>query len=167
MKASARGFGLLDAVLGIALLSAGLLALLSASHRAQQQARELHHSQQAAALIDDLAQRMHLAQSLDASDVSAAYLHRWGAALPSAPDCRLSPCTAAELARHDLSEWGQQLADALPQGRFSIRAKGQVTSWLAVVVAWQAGPALNSVTPATQANDCPPPWQCLLSHIRP
>lgn len=167
MSPRARGFGLLDAVLGIALLSAGLLALLAASHRAQQQARELHHGQRAAALLDDLAERMHLAQSLDDADVSTAYLHPWGAALPSAPDCRLSPCAAPELARHDLAEWGQAVAQHLPQGRFSIKAVGQAAPLLSVVVAWQAGPALSSVTPTAQLADCPPPWQCLLIHIRP
>ncbi len=160
------GFGLLDALIGVGILAAGVLVLLAAVNRAQANARELRETQIANLLLHDLAERLHLNQHLSKAAVATLYSHTLGASLPADIDCSASPCDATALAQHDMHTWGQAVATQLPEGQFALVSGADVVT---VMLSWQ--PRGNIATPGLDTGldqlVCPTDRRCLLTHIRP
>ena len=113
----ARGFALLEALLAMALFaSAGLAALWSLQHTAQQQRQQLLQST-AMLLAQDLSERMFVN-----AHQTALYARTWQSQTPiSASDCTQQLCTASALAAWDLQQWLDLVRKQLPQGDAQIQ----------------------------------------------
>lgn len=127
---ASAGFALMEALFALALLGVGMLSVAALMQidlytQRQQLARDT-----AMRLAQDLAQRMQLNATQ-----RALYSQSWGESFRAAPkDCQQQPCSAAELARWDLSEWRAQLQTELPSGDAAVFA-GQ-PGWWGIVLAW-------------------------------
>lgn len=169
-KSRQTGLGLLDALISVGVLAAGVLVLMAAVNQSQVNTRELRGSQIATLLTQDLAARLHISQSAFVTNIAPKYSHGFDDELPEAPDCSGDEsCDADKVVDHDLATWGKTVARDLPSGQFAIMASSTDGSLLAVMLAWQAPGVAQPITPDSglTALVCPATFSCLLSHIRP
>ena len=129
----ARGFALLEALLAMALFaSAGLAALWSLQHTAQQQRQPLLQST-AMLLAQDLSERMFVN-----AHQTALYARTWQSQTPiSASDCTQQLCTATALAAWDLQQWLDLVRKQLPQGDAQIQPMPRFVNAWSVTLAWK------------------------------
>lgn len=163
------GFGLLESLVAVAVLSGGMLALLSAHNRAQALSRDHQHLTTAISLMQDIGERMHLNRNANGHAVTGYYLSTWEQTHAHATNCITEACTADDWAAADLKAWKAQVA-RLPQGKAAIQRTGDADDLWVVMVAWQAPQATGSdLTPITAgpALSCPATHRCHISHVLP
>ena len=157
-----RGIALLESLVAIAILALGVLGLLGAQLRTLGQAQAAVHRAQAVRLVEDLGERLRTHP--DASAHWAVYQVDWNART-SAPDCHSRACDGADLARRDLANWKEAVAQGLPSGQARVFDAGDRR--LGVGVGWAArggGPALDE--PDGPAR-CPEGLVCHYGHVQP
>jgi len=129
------GFGLLEVLVALLVLSVGSLGLLRLSmmSAARQHQALLHH--QALAALNDLEARVR---------VNPAGLHAYAG--PPAPHTCSStmtpslPCEPEVMAAHDLAEWRARLLATLPRAQSDLRLLGDgETQTLAIELRWSTG----------------------------
>ena len=129
------GFGLLEVLVALLVLSVGSLGLLRLSmmSAARQHQALLHH--QALAALNDLEARVR---------VNPAGLHAYAG--PPAPHTCSStmtpslPCEPEVMAAHDLAEWRARLQATLPRAQSDLRLLGDgETQTLAIELRWSTG----------------------------
>ena len=145
-RARQRGLGLLEALLAVGILAAGMLTLLAAVNRSHSNARDAHASHQAAGLLMDLAQRLHTHQAMFRSQTAALYAARSGQAVAYTDGCQAQACSDAQWAISD---------DGAPE----------VSVWLS----WHSpgGLPLPQTSATTPANECPAQAMCVWAKIYP
>ena len=166
---SQLGFGLVDALVAVVLLSAGMLALLQAFNRAQATTREHLHAMTATAFMQDISERMHINRLANGQSVSALYLKTWDRAPAAGTDCVAQACNASAWANADLQAWTAQVAQ-ITDGHSAIVRTGIHSSMLAILVGWRAPSsthALGGWSTGVADLACPPDWHCHLGHVFP
>ena len=156
-----RGFGLLEALVGVALLAVASNSLLGALNRAHAQARALHNSQRAQALLLDWLAMLQAHQTSASAPALDTYTHAFDQALPNSTDCSQRACSGEEWARFDQARWGLAVSQTLPHGRFAMQATGP--RQLSIALAWLQSSALPAVPSPARASGipCPAQHQCL------
>lgn len=166
-RARQRGLGLLEALLAVGILAAGMLTLLAAVNRSHSNARDAHASHQAAGLLMDLAQRLHTHQAMFRSQTAALYAARSGQAVALEGSCQAQACSDAQWARLDLAEWAASVSEQMPQAQWAISDDGapEVSVWLS----WHSpgGLPLPQTSATTPANECPAQAMCVWAKIYP
>lgn len=166
-RARQRGLGLLEALLAVGILAAGMLTLLAAVNRSHSNARDAHASHQAAGLLMDLAQRLHTHQAMFRSQTAALYAARSGQAVAYTDGCQAQACSDAQWARLDLAEWAASVSEQMPQAQWAISDDGapEVSVWLS----WHSpgGLPLPQTSATTPANECPAQAMCVWAKIYP
>lgn len=115
-----RGISLLESMVAIVLLVLGVLAMLAMQMHTLADTQTGTRRVQAIRLIEDLGERIRA--NPHAWDQLERYVSDWqdtdNAAI--APLCSVRPCSAAELAEHELAQWRLQVARSLPLGQSRI-----------------------------------------------
>ena len=155
-RSGMQGLASLDALVALAVLSVGCLAVWDLSAQALAQHRNTLALQHATWLIDDLAQRWRFN-----SEARALYQLDWTQQAPP-QDCQTQPCTPAQWAHSDVAQWRAQVALQLPHAQVLLRPNADATLW--VVLAWSPAGA-NTVAPSVP--NCPPSLQCLALTLAP
>jgi type IV pilus modification protein PilV len=171
VKRSQSGFGLLESLVAVAILSGGMLLLLNAYNRSQSATRDHQHATKAIALIQDISERMHINRFVHGESISAMYATTWTQAHSNAPSCTAAPCNATDWAAADLSTWKAQVAQ-LPDGQAAIARTGSNDDMLLVMVAWSAPSQTSDDEALTLSTgvanlSCPAGLHCQLSHVLP
>lgn len=166
-RAGQSGLGLLEALLAVGILAAGMLTLLAAVNRSHSNARDAHASHQAAGLLMDLAQRLHTHQAMFHSQTAALYAARSGQAVAFAGGCQAQACSDEQWARLDLAEWAASVSQQLPQAQWAISdaSAPEVTVWLS----WHSpgGLPLPPSSATTPTRECPAHAMCVWTRIYP
>lgn len=115
-----RGISLLESMVAIVVLVLGVLAMLGMQLRTLADTQTSTRRVQALRLIEDLGERIRA--NPHARDQLDRYVSDWqdAAAAPPASACSARPCSAAELADHELAQWRLQVARSLPLGQSRI-----------------------------------------------
>ena len=138
-----RGLTLIESLVALTILAVAVLAMLGVQLRTLVEARTSTHRAHAVRLIDDLAERIgaHPQGPLHA----AIYLGDFSATATDPPRCDQRACDGAELARWDVAEWRDAVAQSLPQGQAAVFAVPEedgvhapTQRQLGVVLAWSA-----------------------------
>lgn len=168
----AAGITLLESLIAIAVLTAGLLAILVTHTRTLMHAQESVRRQHATRLMEDLAERLRILP--DARSTAAWFLtHGWTESdlRPSPPDCRTTACTAAGLAQHGREQWLKNVSASLPLGQANIFSTPSPYQ-LGVMLAWRTTAPLGSDTVSpppvvadSSAIHCPAQRTCHLQYI--
>lgn len=163
LSATARGLALLEALIALLVLAAGVLSALWLQHRALQTQRQQLHRSLAMERADDLAERMRLNASQ-----SPSYARTWGAtSSPSAADCTAQPCNRNQLAVWDLQQLQRHLSAQLPQGDAAIFPLSGHDGWWGVMVAWHDPDEHYRTDTAWGSPACPSAMSCWRLIFRP
>lgn len=147
------GFALLESLVAMLLLTAGVLALLWSFQKGLAVQRQNVFRENAMRLADNMAQRMWMFSSPN-------YTRDWGMAVASAAQsCLTRPCDETQW-----MAWQMQLANEelkqLPQGDMHIAAWPALPNGWAITVAWH-DPAETFRTRSTSgATTCPAAKSC-------
>lgn len=108
-----RGFSLLEVMVALSVISVGVLGLAGLQLAAKRAGHEAMQRTTAASLAMDIMARMRANPQALHNYVSTAQLAGFSGSEPT-PGCNSSStaCTPAELAAHDLWQWGQALNGA-------------------------------------------------------
>jgi type IV pilus assembly protein PilV len=156
LKRAPQGFALVEALVALFILAFGLLGMLWMHQQALVSQRQQLMRSVAAAMAEDLAERMRLNASQRAS-----YAKNWGASGASlGPDCAATPCTRAELATWDLSQFQKTLQSQLPEGDAAIFALTTSSSWWGVVIAWRDAQESYRTDTTADTPVCPAQMSC-------
>jgi len=118
--ADQRGITLIESLVALTILAVAVLAMLGVQLRTLVEARTSAHRVHAVRLIDDLAER--IGTNPQGAAHAALYLSDFTATFTDPPRCDLRACDGAELARWDMAEWRNTVAQSLPQGQAAVFA---------------------------------------------
>ncbi|MGJ7611268.1 MULTISPECIES: type IV pilus modification protein PilV [unclassified Variovorax] len=126
-KHFSAGFSLVEVLVSIVVLSAGLLGAMGMLLAAARTSNEAATFTAAINLVRDLSEKARMNMGVAArNDAANAYLlEQWAegtASRATGPSCATvgAPCNAAQLAAWDLREWKQRVAAVLPDARVSV-----------------------------------------------
>jgi type IV pilus modification protein PilV len=146
---------MLESLVAMLILTAGVLSLLWMHQRALVMQRQQIYRDQAMHVADNLQQRM----LINAAHASG-YVRAWGA--PSGPavfDCATSTCDRAQLSEWDLQQAHTALKH-LPQGDISIAPLQTGTGWWAITVAWRDTDETFRINATSDRPACPIEKSC-------
>jgi len=127
LASSQSGFGLIEALVSLLVISIGLLGVAALQITSLSQAASAQWHSQAAWYTYDMADRIHANRrammEYDSIDTNDA---------PTDADCMANTCTPAQMADADAADWAE-LVQNLPSGRGVIDATGNA---LMVTVMW-------------------------------
>jgi len=106
-----HGFSLIECLVALLVLSVGLLGVSKMLENSVHYSGTALVRSQAANLAYDLADKIRANK-----DEAQAYAVGLEDQFDSAPDCMLAPCSGAQMAQSDLSEWKTTLDRLLPEG---------------------------------------------------
>jgi type IV pilus assembly protein PilV len=115
-----RGISLLESMVAIVVLVLGVLSMLAMQMHTLADTQTSTRRVQAIRLIEDLGERIRA--NPHAWDQLERYVSDWQDAAGSsiAASCTARPCSAAELAEHELTQWRLQVKRSLPLGQSRI-----------------------------------------------
>lgn len=147
------GVALLDSLMAMVLLTAGVLALLWTHQQTLTVQRQLVLRDNAIRLADNMAQRM-------LTHPTPAYARDWGMQNATlASNCRAKACSDTEWVAWQMQQANDELQQ-LPQGDMAITAlQGLANGW-AVTVAWHDAAETFRTDMASGAPACPPEKSC-------
>lgn len=146
---SQQGFGLIEVLVALLVLSIGILGYAGLQLQAINSTEVAHYRTQAIAIADDLAERIAANPESEAVylDTDKWKLQQFPSTMPSGWDkCISSACTSTEMAENDILQIGTQAAQLLPGGQVSA-SECSSSSATCITVSW------NDQTPA----GCTPP----------
>lgn len=112
-----RGITLLESLVSILILAVAVLGMLGVQLRTLAETQTGVRRSQAVRLIEDFAERFRSNPAAFAN--LASYVSGW-ANVPTGSDCVTAVCTPAQLARWDVQQWKQSIANILPGAQASI-----------------------------------------------
>lgn len=156
------GWGLMEALAALSLLSLGILGLLWAQGKSVLMWRSQQASEQAAWLAQDLAERVRANRTR-----MSAYQLGWGQK-PMAVDCSQRPCTTSEWALSDLSAWVQEVQVRMPGAQTQVWVSPTDALHLGIALAWRE-PQTSATHPdaLVPGLNCPAQHRCYFVHVRP
>jgi len=174
-----RGISLIESLVALLVLALGILGLAGLQTRTLVESRTTNARAVAISMVEDLSERMQF--NVDARLIAPnPYLVAWNVQ-PAAPDCFNGPCTPAQLAQLDLSQWKANLAALLPGGDATVFALPADNTQLGVLIGWRENESDKADDLADGANyraplnintgvagqACPQGLICHLVYIRP
>lgn len=176
------GISLIESLVALLVLALGILGLAGLQTRNVTESRLTNARAAAVRMAGDIQERMKLntaahRESL-ANNTPNAYLVDWGAVAPDT-DCNTTPCTGAQMASFDLTQWKATLAATLPGGDGSIYQLPDDPTSFGVLIAWtnnvdtraDADPDTYTspfeITTNVADAECPDGMICHLVRIRP
>lgn len=156
--AALRGWGLLEALIALAVLSLGLTALIRLQLQQHMDGRSATRRATAIHLISDLHNRMLF--NRDAA-LAQSYALDWLQPTTNI-QCGAAPCSATALAQADLHQWRAAVQSSLPGGQARIFYSPNHSRQVGVMVAWahqDANPLPSG--PVT----CPKDTLCQLAYV--
>lgn len=156
------GWGLTEALVALGMLSLGVLGLLWLQGKSVQAWRHQHSTEQAAWLVQDMAERMRANRGqLD------AYRLSWGQA-PNNVDCNNQPCALVEWAWADLWAWTREVQNRLPGAQTHIWPSPSDPRHIGIALAWRnLDQTLMEPTNPPAGLNCPAQHRCFWVHVRP
>lgn len=160
------GFSLIEVLVSICVVSAGILALAALTQAATRQGKMSELRATATLLAADIADRLR-ANAAGAQLGPAGYdlgSRAWPSPLsaPHVPCTGAAPCVPADLARADLATWTLRLRATLPEGSAYLRyhpATSTANAGVDVWVGWtDPGTRPAGGTPERAADECPADW---------
>lgn len=147
------GVALLDSLVAMVLLTAGVLGLLWTHQKTLALQRQHVMRDNAIRVADNVAQRMQI-------NASSAYARDWAMqSTVTAPTCRSTPCNDVEWVASNMQQANDELKQ-LPGGDLAITAlQGIPNSW-AVTVAWRDAGETFRTDNAWGAPTCPSEKSC-------
>jgi type IV pilus modification protein PilV len=146
---------MLESLVAMLILTAGVLSLLWMHQRALVMQRQHIYRDQAMQVAHSLQQRM----LINAAHASG-YMRAWGAHSGSAVfDCATSTCDRTKLAAWDLQQIHTMLKH-LPQGDVSIAPLLTGGGWWIITVAWQDAEEVFRTNAASGSPTCPNDKSC-------
>ncbi len=123
MRTRTAGYSLVEVMIAVAILSAGLLAVAAAQILGLRNNTGSYLRSQAALFAQDLADRM---RTNYAEANAGSYRSTTPSTAPSNPgyDCQSGTCTASQLASADLYLWYTAASAILPSFKFSVDCAG-------------------------------------------
>nr|WP_145551419.1 type IV pilus modification protein PilV [Variovorax boronicumulans] len=153
------GITLLESLVAMLVLSAGIGALAWTQARHLADGRDSAARSMAVLLTEDLADRMLFNRTAAAS---GDYQLAWGER-PGLADCRSRPCPGSTLARADLSAWRDALAQALPGSDAHVFALAGSSRQMGIAIAWRS--ISTSALPPPTGFDCPAQRDCHVTYV--
>jgi Tfp pilus assembly protein PilV len=143
----------------------GIVPLMLSASQALRSQRDSLALGQAVLLAQDLAHRLHLNAS-----AATQYQLDWGinassSTLNSTP-CHDRPCSRAEWAQADLTQWRTQVTQTLPDADAWLQATGGEDSSRWLVLAWSSDAPVESTT-ARLPVTCPSGKRCRVWVLSP
>ncbi|MBL0420485.1 type IV pilus modification protein PilV [Ramlibacter sp. AW1] len=156
-RSRARGVGLIELLVAIAVTSIGLLALVASHLSALRSVKQTHHASVATQLATDIVERMRANGGRDQAG-DYVFTNSWSgqAQVPKTePACatKAVTCSAAEIAADDLLQWRQSVRALLPEGSVYIEKDAIVTDVIRLWLAWR-DPASASDEDVADTTDC-------------
>lgn len=147
------GVALLDSLMAMVLLTAGVLGVLWTHQQTLLLQRQLVWRDNAMRLADNMAQRM-------LTHTSPAYARDWGMQNATAvQSCRATACNDTEWVGWQIQQANDELKQ-LPQGDMAITALPGLSNGWAVTVAWQDATETFRTDRAWGAPACPAEKSC-------
>jgi type IV pilus assembly protein PilV len=133
MKPRERGLSLIEILVTLTIVAFGVLGLLGLQARALSFQKDSFDRKAAAEMIAEFAERARMNYEAFTLD---NYLGDFpiGAATPAVATCA-APCTAAQTANRDLSEWRAELRRRIPGSAAYVRRPAGAP-WVTITVAW-------------------------------
>lgn len=156
----APGWGLLDALIALTVLSLGVLVLTRLQTRLLIDGRSAIHRATAIHLIHDIHNRMLLNRT---AAQAAAYALRWQQR-PVHVACDATPCNATQRAQSDLNLWAHTVRTTLPDGRARIFHAPDNPRQIGVMVAWAHQDTIT-LPDTANANACPSDMLCHVVYV--
>jgi type IV pilus assembly protein PilV len=156
IPSSSSGLAMLEAIAALLVLTTGAIGILWWHQKAELRQQQQINQFIAMSLASDLAKRMQVN-----ARQAALYAFGWGESRQSTHDCFASPCSWAQLAQWDISQWQQALRAQIPQGDASVYPLAGKAQWWVISVGWPA----NKITSAS--GSCPVRMQCWNLSVRP
>jgi type IV pilus assembly protein PilV len=156
------GWGLMEALAALSLLSLGILGLLWAQGKSVLMWRSQQASEHAAWLVQDMAERVRVNRTR-----MNAYQLSWGQK-PVAMDCSNRPCSTQEWAMADLSAWTQEVQIRMPGAQTQVWVSPSDAQHLGIALAWrEAGQVATDLAAQAPGLNCPAQHRCYFLHVRP
>ena len=146
---------MLESLVAMLMLTAGVLSLLWMHQRALVMQRQQIFRDQAMQVADSLQQRM-----LINSAYASGYMRAWGAQSgPAVFECTTYACDRAQLAAWDLQQINTAL-EHLPQGDFSVAPLNTGADWWTITVAWRDTDETFRTMGTSSSPACPSEKSC-------
>jgi len=182
------GITLMESLVAIVVAALGVLGILGSQLRTLADTQTSVHRAQAIRLIEDLSERMRANPNArlacpgsgPSCNINDLYwvINDWKLPLPTGGGgcSAASPCNPRQLARYDMQQWRQSVANMLPQGDAKTRVFNESTmgadrqAQLMVLVAWRENEkegtkadAINYI--AGTSEICPKDKTCHVQYI--
>ena len=161
MALAARGWGLLDALVALTVLSLGIVVSIRLQTRLHQDGRSTLHRATAIHLIHDMHNRMLFNRD---GALAAAYQLDWQQTTVDT-DCTNNACNSAQLAQSDLHQWRTAVRTTLPEGRARIFHSPDSPRQIGVMVAWAHNDPVAQPSTAPGAIACPSNTLCQVAYV--
>ena len=156
------GWGLVETLAALSLLSLGILGLLWVQGKSMQMWRSQQANEHAAWLAQDMAERVRANRTR-----MNAYQLAWGQK-PMAVDCSARPCSTLEWAMSDLAAWTQEVQIRMPGAQTQVWVSPSDSQHLGIALAWREGGTVVADQGALAAGlSCPAQHACYFLHVRP
>ena len=157
---SYRGFGLLEVLIALVIISIGLLGLASLQVNSLKKTSQTRSYDYASSALQDLAERISAnPAAAKAGDFTYSNLTSADGTLPAANNCAQSTCTNQQFARYTLQQWAIPLSSALPSPRFAVEYQDMASGALmTLTLTWDA--ALSGAGAAACQNQSVDGAQC-------
>ena len=156
------GWGLMEALAALSVLSLGLLGLLWMQGKSVLMWRTQHAGEQAAWLAQDMAERVRANRSQ-----LNFYRLSWGQA-PASVDCSSQACTLAQWALSDLYAWTLEVQARLPGAQTQLWISPSDPQYLGIALAWrETDKSVAEMGALAPGLVCPDQHRCFFVHVRP
>ncbi|WP_326536512.1 type IV pilus modification protein PilV [Pseudorhodoferax sp.] len=162
------GVTLVESLVAMLVLSLGVGALAWTQARQLADGRHTTARAMAVLLTQDLGNRVLFNRG---AATNGLYALAWGEQ-PAAASCLDTDCSAAMLARADLSAWRSALAQTLPAGDAHVFPAGDHTRRLGIAISWSFGASSDAsiqaplaVDAASHGVDCPSDRNCHVTYV--
>ncbi len=110
------GFSLLEVVIALAIISVGVLGMMTLQINGGRLANEVAHTTVANMLLQDMAGRIQANAVEAAKGLNSNYQKEGNKSQATNPNCfsATNACTSADIAINDIAEWQQNVSAALP-----------------------------------------------------
>lgn len=172
-----RGVSLIESLVALLVLALGVLGLAGLQTRTLTETRLTNARAAAVRMVEDLSERIQLNNEARLLPVSP-YITAWGP-VAAAPNCVTAPCTAAQLAQYDISQWKASLNALLPGGDAIVFQSPADPTQFGVLVGWNNNQSVEADADAAAYSApfaidtgvpgavCQEGLICHLVHIRP
>ncbi len=156
-----RGFSLIEVMVAMVIFAVGLLGLAGMQLAGTNSTAIADMRTSAIVLADDMADRIRTNYQ---GVASGAYNNITTAAISTPDNCTLKTCDEPTMAAVDAYEWNQELSDALPSGRGTVKVNGAGPNML-ITVMWDE--ARTGATGENCGPDLTLDLKCYTLEIRP